>query len=151
MEGLKWLGGRMFEGVANKMAVRFFEGGGEWTPLLATPLINLSINNCAVIIDAFWPMGEGMNSCHRRNDWRGKYRCRLRKGFGEVQVEEELFAGPFTIGDFDFVDVHAVGRPGRRCCQWFLMVSPLGLLKWMSAAMLSCSAYAIEITRIGKG
>ena len=30
--GLGWLGGRMFEGVANKMAVRFFEGVGRGLP-----------------------------------------------------------------------------------------------------------------------
>ena len=30
--GLKWLGGRMFEGVANNMAERFFEGVGRGLP-----------------------------------------------------------------------------------------------------------------------
>ena len=30
--GLGWLGGRMFEGVANKMAERFFEGVGRGLP-----------------------------------------------------------------------------------------------------------------------
>ena len=34
--GLKWLGGRMFEGVANKMAVRFFKGVGGDSPLHPT-------------------------------------------------------------------------------------------------------------------
>ena len=31
--GLGWLGGRMFEGVANKMAGRFFEGVGRGNSL----------------------------------------------------------------------------------------------------------------------